>query len=193
MLVELAIGDAYGAGFEYAEAEFVAANNGLEGYVRNPRYPGLVPGSYTDDTQPIAVAELLLSGRAWTGRNIADQFVEVFRRDPRQGYSRRTYALLNTVAGGDELIAGIDARSDRSGAAMRAGPIGLGGWLDQILTAGGRGGWAAPWRGPVGEKGWMSVRAALTVLGGAATMSQVLRRCVALMSQPMSDAGPAPS
>lgn len=36
MLVELAVGDAYGAGFEYADPEFVTAHNTVAGYVQHP-------------------------------------------------------------------------------------------------------------------------------------------------------------
>ncbi|MGF1988711.1 MAG: ADP-ribosylglycohydrolase family protein [Nostoc sp. ZfuVER08] len=48
MLLELAIADAYGAGFEYADEMLV--NNDLSRYVQHPRFR-LIPGSYTDDTQ----------------------------------------------------------------------------------------------------------------------------------------------
>lgn len=44
MLLELAIGDAYGAGFEYADPDFVAAHNTLLGYVQHPRHRGILPG-----------------------------------------------------------------------------------------------------------------------------------------------------
>ncbi|MDA8283165.1 MAG: ADP-ribosylglycohydrolase family protein [Actinomycetota bacterium] len=126
MLVELAIGDAYGAGFEYAEASFVAAHNTLTGYVEHPFHHGLRPGCYTDDTQmSIAIAELLVSADPWTPENLAERFVAAFRRDERVGYSRGFYELLRSVSSGVELLARVDPRSSRSGAAMRAGPIGV--------------------------------------------------------------------
>jgi hypothetical protein len=46
MLLELAIGDAYGAGFEYAN-EMIVDNN-LSRYVPHPRHRPIL-GSYTDD------------------------------------------------------------------------------------------------------------------------------------------------
>ncbi|MEH2331083.1 ADP-ribosylglycohydrolase family protein [Nostoc sp.] len=59
MLLELAIADAYGAAFEYAEETI--ANNDLSRYVEHPRFR-LHPGSYTDDTQmSIAIAEVIVS------------------------------------------------------------------------------------------------------------------------------------
>jgi len=38
MLLELAIGDAYGAGFEYVDAEMIRRQNDLSGYVQHPRH-----------------------------------------------------------------------------------------------------------------------------------------------------------
>ena len=38
MLVELAIGDAYGAGFEYAANRIVRERNNLSAYVQHPRH-----------------------------------------------------------------------------------------------------------------------------------------------------------
>ena len=82
MLLELAVGDAYGAGFEYAPADFIAAHNTLRGYVQHPTHGGVHPGAYTDDTQmTLAIAELLAAGTAWNAKALADKFVEVFQRD----------------------------------------------------------------------------------------------------------------
>jgi len=229
VLVELAVGDAYGAGFEYADPEFVATHNTLAGYVQHPAHPGLRPGAYTDDTQmTIAIAELLISGGSWTTQRLADQFVRVFHRDQREGYAGRFYQLLRAVRDGKELLSRINPDSDKSGAAMRAGPIGLlptvsdvlhhtavqarvthdtpagieaaqaaalavhychfelgpvaevGRWVDhQLLSSGGAGGWSRPWRGKVGARGWMSVRAALTAMTTSSSLSEILRTCVA--------------
>jgi ADP-ribosyl-[dinitrogen reductase] hydrolase len=38
MLLELAIGDAYGAGFEYVSPDFVERYNDLSSYVQHPRH-----------------------------------------------------------------------------------------------------------------------------------------------------------
>src|SRR5579884_1181122 len=109
MLVELAIGDAYGAGFENAPPEFVAEHNTLRHYVVHPDHPGNRPGTYTDDTQlTLALAELLVSDQRWTPEAVAERFLEVYRRDPRVGYSRRTLALLRDSATGADLLASSD-------------------------------------------------------------------------------------
>jgi ADP-ribosylglycohydrolase len=66
MLLQLAIGDAYGAGFEYVDVDVVTARNDLSAYVQHPRQ-GIKPGCYTDDTQmSIAIAEAIISGEPWT-------------------------------------------------------------------------------------------------------------------------------
>ncbi|NVJ10776.1 ADP-ribosylglycohydrolase family protein [Myxococcus sp. AM001] len=125
MLLELAVGDAYGAGFEYVSAERVLRDNDLSRYVEHPR-PLLAPGSYTDDTQmSLAVAEAMLSGEPWTPQLLARYFVATFRRDPRKGYSRRFQVLLEQVETGEEFLDRINPSSDRSGAAMRAPPLGV--------------------------------------------------------------------
>jgi ADP-ribosyl-[dinitrogen reductase] hydrolase len=126
MMVELAIGDAYGGGFEYAPAAFVAEHNTVEGYLQHPTHAGIEPGRYTDDTQmSLAVAELLADGAEWTPLNLADKFVEVYRRDPRAGYAGGFQVFLRTVTSGREFLDRIRPGSDKSGAAMRVGPVGL--------------------------------------------------------------------
>jgi ADP-ribosylglycohydrolase len=125
MLVELAVGDAYGAGFEYVDEEMVRTQNWGTRYVQHPRH-NVEPGRYTDDTQmSLAIAEALVAGASWTTDHLAGRFVEVFKRDPRPGYSRRLYPFLQEVASGAELLLKINRDSDRSGAAMRAPPLGV--------------------------------------------------------------------
>jgi len=123
-LVYCAIGDSYGFSFEFASADFVETNNDLR-YHQHPKF-GVRPGVYSDDTQmQMALAEVIASGREWTPRIIAASFVDVFKRDPREGYARRFYNLLQQVKNGDELLATIVPDSKRNGAAMRAPVVGL--------------------------------------------------------------------
>jgi ADP-ribosyl-[dinitrogen reductase] hydrolase len=115
MLLEMAVGDAYGAGFECVSAGMVREHNRGLYYIQHPRHK-IQPGRYTDDTQmSLAVAEALLSGEPWTRDNLARRFVEGFHRDPREGYASRFHAFL----------ARVQHDSDRSGAAMRAPPLGV--------------------------------------------------------------------
>lgn len=124
MLLELAIADAYGAGFEYASPEFVKVNNKLTAYAQHPKHK-IVPGCYTDDTQmSLAVAEVLLTGD-FSREKLAEAFVAAFKRDPREGYAGRFYTFLTTCTSGSDFLARIQPTSDKSGGAMRALPVGL--------------------------------------------------------------------
>ena len=125
MLVELAVGDAYGAGFEYADALVVARDNDLTRYVKHPRHRA-TPGHYTDDTQmSIAIAEAIVEDLPWTPLALAEKFVAAFKRDPREGYATRFYDFLLRVGSGEEFLRTIEPNSEKSGAAMRAAPIGV--------------------------------------------------------------------
>ncbi len=126
MLLELAIGDAYGAGFEYADKKFIQEKNTLQGYVQHPRHKDIQPGRYTDDTQmSIAIAELLIEKKEWTPKNIAEKFVDVFKRDTRTGYSGKFYTFLQSIEDGTEFLKRIKPDSEKSGGAMRSAPIGI--------------------------------------------------------------------
>lgn len=133
MLLELAIGDAYGAGFEYAANRIVREHNTGYAYIRHPRH-AIAPGRYTDDTQmSIAIAEAIVDGDAWTPRTLAERFVGAFKRDPREGYASGFHAFLLEVADGTEFLARIRPDSDKSGAAMRAPPIGVFASTDEVI------------------------------------------------------------
>ncbi len=125
MLLHGAIGDAYGAGFEFAPMEKIRQYNTISRYEQHPIFPE-IQGKYTDDTQmSIAIAELLINNIAWTPENIADKFVECFKRDPRRGYAKRFYQFLTEIKDGAELLQKIHPKSERNGAAMRAYPLGI--------------------------------------------------------------------
>ncbi|HEY9850513.1 MAG TPA: ADP-ribosylglycohydrolase family protein [Leptolyngbyaceae cyanobacterium] len=125
MLLELAIGDAYGAGFEYADPQIVQEYNDLSKFIQHPRHQ-IKPGCYTDDTQmSIAIAEAILSQEPWIPELLASKFVAAFKRDPREGYASKFYDFLLKVNDGAEFLAKINFSSDKSGAAMRAVPIGV--------------------------------------------------------------------
>jgi len=125
LLLELAIGDAYGAGFEYADTEMIRLHNNLSRYVKHPRH-NIQPGCYTDDTQmSLAIAETIVSGEPWEPAVLAHKFVEVFQRDPREGYASGFYHFLLRVRDGEQFLRDINPTSEKSGAAMRAAPIGI--------------------------------------------------------------------
>ena len=131
MLLDIAIADAYGAGFEFAKPEVLARRpNDFTRYFRHNLDDNL-PGMYTDDTQmSIGLARWLLTVRPstlenTTARDIAAFFVETFQRDPRQAYSRRMFKFLQEHPDVDSFLAAIDASSARSGAAMRSAILGV--------------------------------------------------------------------
>ena len=126
MLLELAIGDAYGAAFEYSGKAFIQENNNLKQYYQHPRHLAFKPGLYTDDTQmSLAIAEMICENLDWTPLNLANKYVEAFKRDERQGYAGGFYAFLKMVNDGQEFLDKIRPESDKSGAAMRAPIIGI--------------------------------------------------------------------
>ncbi|WP_255512212.1 MULTISPECIES: ADP-ribosylglycohydrolase family protein [Oscillatoriales] len=114
MLLELAIADAYGAGFEYADEMINLGYNDLSRYVQNPSHP-LTPGCYTDDTQmSIAIAEAIVAGEPWTPEVLAKWFVTAFKRDPREGYANRFYHFLLEIRDGEEFLAKINPRATKA-------------------------------------------------------------------------------
>lgn len=124
MLLHAAIGDAYGSGYEFAP-DFVFEKNTLESYLIHADASGYF-NRYTDDTQmAIGITELLVEKADWTPLNIAQKFVDVFKRDIRVGYAGRFYEFLKMVKDGEEFLAKIKPHSERNGASMRAFPIGV--------------------------------------------------------------------
>ena len=135
MLVELAIGDAYGAGFEYVrDRRFITSNNDLSSYIRHPRHRRK-PGTYTDDTQmSIAIAELVLQNTDWTPEIVASRFCDVFHRDKRDGYAGGFFTFLKRTKTGKDFLENIRSDSDKSGAAMRACPIGVYSSVEEVIS-----------------------------------------------------------
>lgn len=145
MLIEMAVGDAYGSCFEMTDNDFVERNNDLR-YDINPRIlekypadnqPKLVPsGCYTDDTQmSLGIVEMMLDKNFdWYDKEaIADIFLECFKRDERRGYTPYLFLTLMNSRSGKELLSKLSGDSDKSGAFMRAAPIGLYSDLDEVM------------------------------------------------------------
>lgn len=123
MIIEIAIGDAYGAGFEYNTN--AQPQNTLENYIKHPTH-GLHAGQYSDDTQmSLAIVEAMLEDDEWTPLSLAQRFCDVFHRDQRPGYAQGFYDFLLEHKNGEEFLRDIRPDSDKSGGAMRTTPIGL--------------------------------------------------------------------
>jgi ADP-ribosylglycohydrolase len=133
LLIELAIGDAYGAGFEYADVEMIRRHNTLAAYVKHPRHH-IQPGCYTDDTQmSLAIAEAIVGQKPWEPKMLAQRFVVAFQRDPREGYASGFYHFLHSMRDGEQFLREIRPESNKSGAAMRAAPIGIYSTLAEVV------------------------------------------------------------
>ena len=123
-----AIGDAYGFCFEFVENP----ENKLR-YHQHPTFIHVRPGVYSDDTQmQIALAEVIASEREWTPEELAQAFVDTFKRDPRAGYAERFHAFLSSINSGEEFLEKMRPESERNGAAMRAPVIGLFDSIDEV-------------------------------------------------------------
>jgi len=133
MLLECAIFDAYGSGFEFAPPSGHRQND-LRCYYSHPRFRQ-IPGAYTDDTEmSLGISELLVEGQKWTPLNIATKFVEVFKRNGQKtGYAHRFYEFLCSVNNGEEFLERIIPDSEKSGAAMRASPLGVISDINKLL------------------------------------------------------------
>ncbi len=136
MLLGIAIGDAFGAGYEFRWPDLKSYQDiYVEKYIKSA-YPDSdhFPGMYTDDTQmSIAVAELLASDKKFTKENLADKFVECYKRDPVVGYAKGFQMFLDSINSGQEFIEKINPNSERNGAAMRAVPIGIISDVDTVV------------------------------------------------------------
>lgn len=123
MLIEVAIGDAYGAGFEFVEEDIIKKYNKLESYY-DSRIDNIRAGQYTDDTQmSLAIAELLIDEVEWEKENITKYFLNVFDRDKRQGYAKGFYNFLIENNDVESFLNNINPESVRNGAAMRSVPL----------------------------------------------------------------------
>lgn len=126
MLLVIAMADAYGAAFEFAENEFIQAHNCLTKY-HQPGGHDTSVGHYTDDTQmSIAICELMINEKNnWSKQLVAEYFLKVFKRDPRRSYADEFYHFLDTTESSKDFIENIYCESVRNGAVMRSVPLGL--------------------------------------------------------------------
>lgn len=135
MLVEIAIADAYGAGFEFKENDFILSHHKMDKY-RPAACDNLAAGCYTDDTQmSLAIAELLNEHDGdWTPSLVAEYFLKAFHRDKREGYAKGFYGFLCATHSSKEFLEKIISTSNKNGAAMRSVPLGLIKNVDELLA-----------------------------------------------------------
>ncbi len=125
MLRELGLADAYGIGFEFVPADGDTRLNSGATFYQHPKYDTLKPGQYTDDTQrSIANALVVLEGDPLSIQSYADSYVDVFRADPRDGYSRNFQKLIESCKTGSDLIDKVVPTADSNGSIMGVLPLG---------------------------------------------------------------------
>lgn len=142
MILEIALGDAYGAAFEWAPVEFVKEHNdGLHYATRTSKHGSVMGGGvYTDDTQmTLAVAETILSRPAeYRPAIFAASFLNAYKRDfpYRSGYGSRVRLALTNSFSATEFIAGcIEPHSSSNGSVMRVLPCGILSTPEQVQNA----------------------------------------------------------
>ncbi len=124
-LVNMAIADAYGAGFEFKPQEFVDQNNNLTGYFHHGK-DDIPLGHYTDDTQmTLALCNLILAADAFAPLNIAKHFIQAYQHDKRLGYASGFQQFLESCQNESDFLNNIKPNSTKNGAAMRAIPCGF--------------------------------------------------------------------
>lgn len=137
MLEFMALGDAFGAGLEFADPKTVAQlNDPSRGYVQHPKHPGIKPGMYTDDTQmALALALLMVQNPSedWSPGILTNAFLTHFQKDPRQGYARGFQAFLEETPDWETFLWEVRFGSRKNGGAMRAAPVGLYPDLEEVL------------------------------------------------------------
>jgi len=127
ILYYMAIGDAYCLPTEYISPDHPNVEEALKfkRYLQHPKYP-LEPGVYSDDCQmSIANSEVLIAGQPYDNIAWANAWVDVFKRDPRKGYSKKFQKYLEETDTGIDFLKNINSVSNKNGAAMRSPVLGV--------------------------------------------------------------------
>jgi ADP-ribosylglycohydrolase len=128
MLVEMAVADAYAIAWEFTDQQTALPN--LAQYLQHPTYAELLPGQYTDDTQrAVANAHVMLNGRHLDPLSYAWAYLDAYRADPREGYSRGFQELLKSSMDGPDFLQRCQRTKLSNGSVMGAAPLG---YLRQI-------------------------------------------------------------
>lgn len=134
MLLEMAIGDAYGIGFEFVkDSKHI---NDLSQYYQHPKYSNLVPGQYTDDTQRSLANVMVIAHKDYMSPfDYAQSYVEEFKASPRDGYSRGYQAFIESCNTGWDFVNNIQATKRSNGSIMGAAPLGYLESIQQVKMA----------------------------------------------------------
>jgi ADP-ribosyl-[dinitrogen reductase] hydrolase len=128
MIYEMAVADAYAIAFEFVKDPAAhGLRNDLATYQQHPKYDGLKPSQYTDDTQrSIVNAKVVLSHMAHDPYAFVRGMQREFRDDPRDGYSRnfQQFMIDNQNTYPLDWVKAITLRRASNGSIMGAAPIG---------------------------------------------------------------------
>jgi ADP-ribosylglycohydrolase len=125
ILLYTAIGDAYCLAVEYIkDKEYINKCLEFKRYLKHPSHNNK-PGTYSDDCQQSTGNALVLLDGSFTALNFANHWVNIFKNDPRDAYSRKFQKFLEEVSDGKEFLEKIQPDSNKNGAAMRASPLGV--------------------------------------------------------------------
>lgn len=139
MLVEMAVADAYAIAWEFARKKQPAQID-FSKFEQHPTYAELRPGQYTDDTQR-AIANCLVLTRTerpvdlFNPHTYAEAYLDAYRQDPREGYSRGYQAFLKGVVDADDFLMDINRSKQSNGSVMGVAPLGLLPSMDMIKLA----------------------------------------------------------
>lgn len=130
MLFEMAVADAYAIPFEFV-TDYAAhgLQNDLATYQQHPKYDGLRPSQYTDDTQrSIVNAQCVLAANWHDITGIVRMWQLEFAEDPRDGYSRNFQRFMAENRAGIsspwDWLSKITTKKNTNGSIMGAAPFG---------------------------------------------------------------------
>lgn len=127
MLLEMAVGDAYGIGFEFCQNP---SPNDLSQFYQHPKYSNLIPGQYTDDTQRALANTMVICSKDYLNPlDYATAYVTEFKTSPRDGYSRGFQALIESCSNGVELLNKVNPTASSNGSIMGVAPLG---YIEQL-------------------------------------------------------------
>lgn len=134
MLVEFAIGEAYGLGFQHAPKSFANRCNDCLSYYTNPNGSN-TNGSYDCMTQnACAMADVLVQNFNFDHTDIAEALVDRYHNNPCDGYSKHQRNVLNDSLCGEDLLTGYTSKDERSLAIPRGLVFGVLPNRDHIVT-----------------------------------------------------------
>lgn len=104
----IAIGDAFGAGIEFQDRDWIRANVDFSKFVNMRDVPGenYQPWEYTDDTEmSIGLINTLLSGKDFSEDLLVEYWIKEYEADKAaKGYGRSGHGSMRWVYGGEKSI-----------------------------------------------------------------------------------------